>query len=171
MKTVLSTAELENKVREADTIEQYRRWQVILLRTQKPEMKVKEVAEICQVAYKTVTQWCWLYRTGGAESLLLTGRGGRYHNLMSREAEKEMLKNLQEKAEAGHIVTALSVRKEAEKILGHPVNKDYAYNVLHRNNWRKIMPHTYHPKGDKEAREAFKKSTRIFWIPPSMNLD
>jgi len=167
----LSIVELENRVKEADTIEQYRRWQVILLRTRNPEMSVKKVAEICQVAYKTVTQWCWLYRRGGAESLLLSGRGGRYHHLMSKEAESDMLKNLQEKAEAGHIVTALSVKKAAEKILGRPVNKDYAYNVLHRHNWRKVMPHTYHPKGNKEAREAFKKTTRIFWIPPNMNLD
>jgi len=171
MAKTLSVSELERKVKESDTIEQYRRWQVILLRTKNPEMSVKEVADFCQVAYKTVTQWTWIYRTGGADKLLLSGRGGRHHNLLSEQAETQMLSSLQEKAEAGHIVTALSVKQAAEKILGRAVNKDYAYNVLHRHGWRKIMPHTYHPKGDKDAREAFKKTSRIFWIPPNMSLD
>jgi len=171
MAKTLSIPELERRVKESDSIEQYRRWQVILLRSQNPEMSVRKVAAMCQVAYKTVTQWTWLYRTGGAEKLLLSGRGGRYHNLLNQQAEADMLLSLQKKAEAGHIVTALSVKQAAEKILGRTVNKDYAYNVLHRNGWRKVMPHTYHPKGDKEAREAFKKTSRIFWIPPSMNWD
>ena len=171
MSKTLSVAELERKVKESDSIDQYRRWQVILLRTKNPEMSVKKVADICQVAYKTVTQWTWIYRTQGAEKLLLSGRGGRHHNLLSEQAETEMLSSLQEKAEAGHIVTALSVKQAAEKILGRAFNKDYAYNVLRRHGWRKIMPHTYHPKGDKDAREAFKKTSRIFWIPPDMSLE
>ena len=171
MEKQLSVAELESKLKDADTLEQYKRWQVILVRTKNPDMSVREVASLCQIAYKTVTQWTWIYNKGGAEQLILSGRGGRHHSLMSEGDEMNMLKTLQAKAEAGHVVTALSVKKASEEILGRPVNKDYAYNVLHRHKWRKIMPHTYHPQGDKEAREAFKKTTRIFWIPPSMNLD
>lgn len=166
MKEHLNVAELEARLKETCSVEQFKRWQVILLRTKNPTMRVMDIASTCMVSYKTVTQWSWLYNTEGPEALILLGRGGRHRCLLSKAAESELLNGLRTKASAGHIVTALSVKQAAEKILGRELPKDYAYDLLHRHHWRKIMPHTHHPSGSAEAREAFKKTSRIFWLPP-----
>ena len=73
----LGTEELERKMKGADTIKQFRRWQVIFLRQSNLSMPAGEVAKICAVAYKTVTQWTWLCNHNKVENYLLSGRGGR----------------------------------------------------------------------------------------------
>lgn len=165
----LSKEELERKMKGADTIEQFRRWQVIFLRQSNPSMPVREVAKICAVAYKTVTQWTWLYNHNKVEDYLLSGRGGRRYGHLSEEAEIKLLEKLKEKAGKGHLITVLAVKKAAEKEVGHELPKDYAYDLLHRRKWRKIMPHTHHPKKDAKAQEAFKKNSRTCWMPPENN--
>jgi len=162
----LSLEEVSLKLKESNSINQYRRWQVIFLRLKNPEMSVQDVADQCCIPYRTVTQWCWFYNTKGAESYILIGRGGRRRFHLTEEGEREVLQAILEKAQRGVIVTAQTVKLFAEKKIGRELPKDYAYDLLHRNNWRKIMPHTYHPQGNEEARETFKKSTRIFWLPP-----
>lgn len=165
----LSNEALEDRMKNADTIEQFRRWQVIFLRQNNPSMPVVQVAQICAVAYKTVTQWTWLYNHNKPDDYLLSGRGGRRYGHLSEDAETKLLDSLKEKAAKGHVVTVLAVKKAAEKEVGHELPKDYAYDLLHRHNWRKVMPHTHHPKRDEDAQEAFKKSFRISWIPPEGN--
>lgn len=165
----LSLGELERRQKDASSIEQFRRWQVILIRVKNPSMSVREVAGICGVAYKTVTQWSWLYNTQGPENYILTGRGGRHRCHLSEEKEQQLLQSIQKKAGQGIIVTVQSVKKAAEKMIGRELPKDYAYDLLHRWGWRKVMPHTYHPDGDENTREAFKKTSRVCWRPPDRN--
>lgn len=162
----LRAEDLERKMKEAESIEQYRRWQVIFLRQSNPSMPVGKVAKLCAVAYRTVTQWTWLYNNNKPEDYVLSGRGGRRYGHLSEDAEIKLLQNLKEKAGKGHLITVLAVKKTAEKEVGHELPKDYAYDLLHRHKWRKIMPHTHHPKKDGQAQEAFKKTSRIFWLPP-----
>lgn len=165
----LTVEEISLRMKEACSVAQFRRWQAIFLRLQTPSLSVCEIANICSVSRKTVVQWTWLYNTKGPENYILVGRGGRHRFILSETAEQELLQSLQEKAERGVIITAHAVKIAVEAKVGHEVPKDYAYDLLHRNRWRKIMPHTYHPNGDENARSAFKKTTRICWIPPEKN--
>lgn len=165
----LSNDELQRLMKEAGSIEQFRRYQVIFLRQTNPSMPVSQVAKICSVAYRTVTQWTWLYNRNKVEDYLLAGRGGRRNSHLPEAAEVKLLESLCEKAEKGQVVTVQSVKKAAEKVIGHELPKDYAYDLLHRHRWRKIMPHTYHPKKDQEKQDAFKKTSRICWMPPESN--
>lgn len=162
----LTVDELKSRMSDSDSLEQFRRYQVIFLRLSQPNLSVGQISDICNVAYRTVTQWTWLYNTGGPDKLVLSGRGGRRNAHLSEEAEKDLLVGLQEKAGKGQLITALKVKKAAEKVLGKPLPKDYAYDLLHRHGWRKIMPHTHHPKKSLKAQEAFKKTLRPFWLPP-----
>ena len=165
----LSSEELHKRMTEADSIEQLRRYQVIYLRLSEPMMPVSKVAELCAVAYKTVTQWTWFYNKYGVEKYILSGKGGRRNCHLSEDAERDLLVQLSEKAAKGVIITALSVKRAAEKVIGHELPKDYAYDIMHRHKWRKIKPHTHHPKKNPEAQEAFKKTSRTCWIPPEIS--
>jgi len=165
----LSTEELGTRLKESCSIEQHRRWQVIYLRSKNPLMSVREVAEFCCVPYRTVTQWTWFYNTQGPEEYVLLGRGGRRNAHLSEEGERELLLEIESKAERGVIITVRTVKLLAEKKIGRELPKDYAYDLLHRNNWRKVKPHTHHPNGNKEVREAFKKSIRNSWLPAEKN--
>lgn len=162
----LTLDEISFRMKESCSIDQFRRWQTIYLRLKTPSISVREVASICSVSYKTVVQWTWLYNTNGPDHYALVGRGGRRHFILSEAAELELFQSLEEKAGRGVIVTAHAVKCAAEVKVGHEVPKDYAYDLLHRNRWRKIMPHTYHPNGNEESRSSFKKTTRIYWLPP-----
>lgn len=163
----LSADELRTKMSEASSIEQFRRYQVIFLRLTSPETPVSRVAELCSVAYRTVTQWTWLYNNLGPEGYVLSGRGGRRHSHLPEDAEKALLGGLASKAGNGQVVTVLSVKKAAEKLVGHELPKDYAYDLLHRHGWRKVMPRTHHPRRDSDKQEAFKKTFRNSWMPPA----
>ena len=165
----LSLDELSFRMKESCSIEQFRRWQAIFLRLQNPRISVREVANICTVSYKTIVQWTWLYNTLGADHYVLIGRGGRHRYLLTEEQELELLHSLQAKATRGVIVTAHLVKISAEQKIGREVPKDYAYDLLQRNRWRKIMPHTHHPGGNGETRSTFKKTSRIHWLPPEQS--
>jgi len=157
IKKHLSKTELAKRVREASCIEEQRRWQVILLRQSQPRMAVKDVALTCGVAYRTVTQWTWGYNKHGPKWLEVKPRGGRRRGLMSLAEEKEFMGEVFADAPSAAHVTAARVRAAAEKRLGHPVPKDYAYDLFWRHGWRKVMPRTEHPKRNKQAQEDYKK--------------
>lgn len=156
----LSADELRELMAESNSIEQHKHYHVVYLRLTEPSMAVSKVADICSIAYKTVTQWTWFYNKYGVEKYILSGKGGRRNCHLSEEAEKDLLLKLSEKAVKGVIITALSVKRAAEKVIGHELPKDYAYDIMHRHKWRKIKPHTHHPKKNPEAQEAFKKLPR-----------
>jgi transposase len=165
----LSIEELRDRMSACESIEQFRRYQVIFLRKSEPELPVAKVAQLCTAAYRTVTQWTWQYNKLGPDEYILSGKGGRRRCLLPEAEETALLERLSAKAEKGQIITALSVKKAAEKVLDRNLSKDYAYDLLHRHRWRKIMPHTHHPKQNPEKREAFKKTSRICWLPPEKN--
>lgn len=162
----LSNETLAQRVREAVCLDQQRRWQVIYLRQTHPEMPVKNVAQACGVAYKTVTQWTWGYNKHGPLWLETKPRGGRRCGLMTPGQEAAFMDEMKARTHEASHVTAAKIKAAAEQRLGRALPKDYAYDLLWRHGWRKVMPHTHHPKADRQAQEAFKKNSRKFWMPP-----
>lgn len=168
VKPHLTQEEIKARMAEAQRLDQFKRWQVIYMRLYHPGLSVQAVADNCGVEYRTVTQWTWLYNKFGPDEYCLAGRGGRHRELLALEDEERMLEELFAKAEKGQIVTARVVRKKAEAVLGHTVSKDYAYDLLHRHDWRKVQPRPHHPKHDKAKQAAFKKTSITCWMPPEM---
>ena len=166
IKKHLDDETLAQRVKESSCLEQQRRWQVIFLRQTQPGLPVKGVAQTCGVAYKTVTQWTWGYNKNGPDWLETKPRGGRRRGLMSAEQEAVFMERMGQNAKDASHVTAAKVKAAAERELGRPVPKDYAYDLMWRHGWRKVMPRTCHPKGDPQAREDFKKNSRKHWLPP-----
>lgn len=159
----LTVLELKEKVRASINTDSYRRWQAILM-ISTLNLKAEEIASIIGVARTTIYKWVQIYNNEGIETYACTPRGGRRRSLMSLAEEEKILKNISKKSEAGFYINANKIRAEVEKYLGKKVSKDYAYDLLHRHNWRKIVPRPTHPKKDKVKQEEYKKNFRNLWM-------
>src|SRR5438270_13030958 len=84
--------------------------------------------------------------------------GGRHHQNLTGEQEKELLIPFLEQAAGGGVLVVAPVQAAYEAAVGRPVHHSVVYRALHRQGWRKIAPRPNHPKASEEAREAFKKS-------------
>lgn len=166
IKPHLKRKELKEKMKEAGSLDQFRRWQVIYMRLTQTGLSVNAIADACDLSYKTVTQWTWMYNKFGPRKYCLTGRGGRRKGFLKPDEERRLLEKLTAKAKKGQVVTARVLREKAEKLLRRKVSKDYAYDLLHRHEWRKVRPRPHHPKRNKDKQSAFKKTSKTCWIPP-----
>ena len=84
--------------------------------------------------------------------------GGRRRENLSRVDESLFLAPFIEKARAGGILIVSEIKDALEVRLGRTVALASVYNLLHRHDWRKLVPDKRHPKSDPEAQEAFKKT-------------
>ena len=92
-----------------------------------------------------------------------TSRGGRHHENLSLAQETEFLMPFIERAKVGGILVVSEIKNALQVRLGRAVAISSVYNLLHRHDWRKLVPDKRHPKSDQEAQEAFKKSSRKCW--------
>jgi transposase len=63
--------------------------------------------------------------------------GGRRHQLMNAEQEREILESIVERARADGSLVVSQVRAELEARLGHPIGLSTVYTLLHRHGWRR----------------------------------
>ena len=101
------------------------------------------------------------YLKEGEEALFPKGTGGRYRENLSIEQEREFLTPYLDSAKAGQILQISRIHQDYEQKLGRPAGKSTIYEMLHRHEWRKVTPRPKHPKGDKQAQEAFKKTSQL----------
>ena len=121
-------------------------------------VKAKEIAEKLDVDKRQISMWAKNFCERGGIEGFVKKRGGRIHENMSLEQESQLLKQFVEKAEKGQIVETSEIKEAYEKLIGHRTDPKQIYNVLHRHNWRKVMPRSKHPKkADDEAINASKK--------------
>lgn len=86
--------------------------------------------------------------------------GGRRRENMTLNEEKLFLEPFIEKAKAGGILVVSEIRHALEEKLERKVALSSVYNLLHRNDWRKLVPDRQHPKADPAASEVWKKNSR-----------
>ena len=117
----------------------------------------KVIAEKLDTSAKMVSQWVSAYINNGIEALLPKKRVGNHRNL-SIEEEKKLLSAFSEQAKSGQIINVNELKAAYIEKVGHSIGGSQIYRVLHRHNWRKIMPRSKHPKkADEEAIKASKK--------------
>jgi len=93
----------------------------------------------------------------GVSALTEGRKGGRYHSLMTKDEEKELLSQFEEAGKKGTILTAGDIKSAIEERLCKKIHLSTVYRILKRNDWRKIVPRRSHPQKDAEKSEAFKK--------------
>jgi transposase len=131
-------------------------------------LRAKQIGGIVGVSERTVNQWVYYYNKKGEAGIKSMLRGGRRENreIMSIEQEKAFLDTLISRAEKGLIIITKTIKEEVEKYIGKGISLDYVYDLLHRNNWRKVTPRPRHPKTKIEVQEEFKKNFQSYWRPP-----
>lgn len=119
-----------------------------------------EIAQEFGVSKSHVSHLISLYRREGLSEIMTHVAGGNHRN-MSKEAEKELLEEFQARAEKGEMLEVAEIHAQYEAKLGRQVSKSVVYYMLARQNWRKVMPRSQHPKkASTEAIEAYKKNYR-----------
>ena len=97
------------------------------------------------------------YRDKGLEAISGNHYGGNHRN-MSFEKEAELLERFKARSEKGEIVEVKEIAAAYQEAVGHPISHAQIYYVLHRHEWRKVMPRSKHPKkASEEVIEASKK--------------
>ena len=123
--------------------------------------KLAEIVEITGFARSHVCNLIRKYFEEGLSAISEKHYQGNHRN-MSLEAEKKFVETYRDKAESGHIIEVKEIRDAYEKAVGHAIGSGQIYRVLWRNEWRKVMPRSRHPKkASNEAIEASKKLTTV----------
>jgi transposase len=101
------------------------------------------------------------YKKQGLEEFIRIKQTSHNRN-MSVEQEAKVLAKFEEEADAGHELTVNEIRQGLESELGKETSVAYAYRVLKRHGWRKVMPRPKHPKAaGKEEQDSSKKLKSI----------
>ena len=101
------------------------------------------------------------YKEQGLEEFIRIKQTSHHRNL-TVEQEKEVLDRFEQEAEAGHELTVEEMQRGLEETLGRKASHDYAYRVLKRHGWRKVMPRPKHPKAaTQEEQDSSKKLINI----------
>ena len=121
----------------------------------------EEVAEIKQYHPKYVRTLGFQYHERGLALFSVEGRKGGNNKVMSDEDAAAFLRQFEEEAKTGKILTVEEIAKKLDEKTGKKrKSKSTVYAFLHRHEWRKVMPRSKHPnKASDEAIEASKKLT------------
>lgn len=146
-------------VAQATTAEQLRQAQAVLL----PLLYGLSLSQTAEVTGISVGWVCQLRRRFIAGDLVGAADaptpGGRQRQNMSLQEEVEFLAPFIDKAKQGGILVVSEVKAALDAKLARPVALSSAYNLLHRHNWRKLVPDKHHPQSDPQAQQEWKKNS------------
>lgn len=132
------------------------RWGIIYNALVAPR-KAEEIAKHTGVSVPTVRRVSAGYNRLGVAAIETPGKGGRRHEYLTVEQEREFLAPLFARAQRGEIATAGEIKRAFEAQVGHEVEESTIYRLLHRHGWRKLVPRPRHPKANAETQATFKK--------------
>ncbi len=118
----------------------------------------KEIAAKVGLKERYIPQLTAKYLAGGIEAISKNHYGGNRRNI-SVEKENELLEQFRVKAEEGQIIDIAEIKASYEEAVGHRIGSGQIYRVLHRHNWRKLMPRSKHPK--KASEEVIETSKKL----------
>ena len=130
----------------------------VIVNAQRKRRTAAELAEFSHLSKDRITQLLREYNTLGKKLFEKKGQGGRKYGYISLEEEKEFLFPYKEKAKLGKVTTVSEIQDAFEKKVGKKVARSTIYRLLHRHDWRKLVPRPYHPKRDEKKQEEFKKN-------------
>jgi len=153
----LNEEEIKEKIRNSKGSWEVQKWLIIWNAYIEPR-SAEEIAKHTGVAVDTVQQTVSRYNKKGPDGLIGPGKGGRRNCYLSIEEEKAFIEGFKAKAAKGEISTIAEIKQTYEELVGERVVTTTIYRWLSRHKWRKVMPRSYHPEGNPEEQEAFKKT-------------
>ena len=154
-----SVQRLQQLLKTAATVAEQRRIQAVLIRALDASPPLR-IAQVTGLSVNTVrVLHSRFLREGEAFLVDRPGRGGRRRALLDGAQEAELLQRHVQAAGSGRIVEAGTLKRDYEKLVGHPVAASTVYRLLAKADWRKVVPRPSHPKKDPGSEETFKKSS------------
>ena len=153
----LTIEQVKEKMKGAKDPRQLQRWQIVYTALLQPR-KAEEIATCVGVSKSLVQKMISRYNREGIQAIEIKSCGGRYHEYLTKEEEKQFLAPFFQQAERGYLTTTREIHLAYEECIGHQVHETTIYRLLERHGWRKIQPRSRHPKADSQAQEAFKKT-------------
>ena len=117
-----------------------------------------DVVGIVGVGLSTAEHHKRRFLAEGEDYLLSSPAGGRRNQILSVEAEAEVMESLRGAAERGEIVASMRIRNAVESAAGRRISPRTVYRVMDRAGWRKVVPGPTHPEADPTRREALKET-------------
>lgn len=152
--------EILEKIKETTGFWRVRRWMIIYEALVNPKT-AEEIALNAGVSKYTVNHLISAYNRYGEKAVETNGKAQRQNAYLTLEDEKKFLNQFIKEAKDGQITTDRDIKLCFEKIVGNEVAESTISRLLERHGWRKITPRPTHPKTDKEAQEAFKKTSKM----------
>jgi transposase len=135
----LSMEEVKNRLKTDPRSWCRQRWLIIYNVLVEPR-KAEEIARHCGVSKATVHDVISCYNRLGVAAVETAGKGGRRHQYLTLEEEKEFLAPFFAQAQPGEIATGAQIWRAFEKRVGREVDDSTMYRLLNRHGWRKLMP-------------------------------
>lgn len=148
---------LAERLKQASSQAQYQRIQCVLIRATLGS-SAAQIAQLLGWSTATVHVMHSRWAKQGDAIFELKGRGGRRHQYLSEQQERELLEPFVERAEAGGMLKVDEIQRAYEARTGRQVAPSTVYRMLGRHGWRKVVPRPRHPKADPAAQAAFKKT-------------
>jgi transposase len=148
---------LAERLKRAQSHSEYQRIQCVLIRATLGS-SAAQIAELLGWSTATVHVLHSRWSKEGDAIFDLRGRGGRHHQHLSPEQERQLLTPFVERAESGGMLTVAQIQQAYQEQLGKEVAPSTVYRLLDRHGWRKVVPRPRHPKADVAAQAAFKKT-------------
>ena len=124
------------------------------------DLPLDSIAGLTGLAVSTIRRLHSEFLRFGMEIFDLSGRGGRRRQLMAPEEEVAFLQPLIEAGDAGGLLEVGKVHEALCERTGRRIHRSVTYKLLHRHDWRKIIPRSRHPRADPAAQAVFKKTGR-----------
>jgi transposase len=148
---------LADRLKQADSHTQYQRIQCVLIRATLGS-SAAQIAQLLGWSTATVHVMHSRWAKEGESIFDVKRRGGRRHQHLTPEQEKELLAPFVQRAEAGGMLGVTEIVQAYRERCGQEVARSTVYRLLQRHGWRKVMPRPRHPKADVAAQAAFKKT-------------
>lgn len=150
-------ARLADRLKRAGSHAEYQRIQCVLMRATLGS-SAAQIAGLLGWSTATVHVLHSRWAKEGDAIFDLRARGGRHHQHLSPEQERELLAPFVERAQAGGMLTVAEIQQAYQAQLDKEVAPSTVYRLLDRHGWRKVVPRPRHPKADVAAQAAFKKT-------------
>jgi putative transposase len=111
-------------------------WEIIYQALSAPR-KAEEIARTVGVSASTVHRVIAAYNRGGVATIETTGKGGRRHQYLTLEQERDFLQPFVARAAKGEIATVAEIHQALSQRVGHPVDDSTTYRLLNRQGWSK----------------------------------
>jgi transposase len=153
----LRVEEIDARIKQCTEPWRIRRWQVIRCALVHPK-PAAEIALEVGLARQTVHNLVAAYNRQGPQVVETRGHGQRQRAYLSLARERAVVNKFLRPSAKGQVSTGNQIKPALEQAIGQRVHKTTVYRILHRHQWRKVVPRPHHPQASAEEQAAFKKT-------------